>query len=171
MSKKRGTGINVGSISILVIFVLLCLTTFATLSLVSANADKKLTDTAAKSLLNFYSADSKAEEILANIDGGLKKADIGTSKQDYFNNCINSLSNFDAISTTLVEEKLTLSYIASIDDKKQLQVSLDILYPTKNSKERYKIVKWQTVNIAQAEDEVDATLNLWNGNDNLNISK
>ena len=40
--EKRSFGLSIGSSSILMVFVVLCLTTFATLSLVSANADYKL---------------------------------------------------------------------------------------------------------------------------------
>lgn len=41
-SKNHSAGISIGMVSILMIFVVLCLTTFATLSFVSARADLKL---------------------------------------------------------------------------------------------------------------------------------
>ena len=68
---KLNTGISVGSSSILVIFVVLCLTTFATLSLVSANADYKLTSRVAEETAGYYVADAQAEELLMQIDQGL----------------------------------------------------------------------------------------------------
>jgi len=54
-----------GSSSILVIFVLLCITTFATLSLVSAMASYRLAQQVAASSSAFYEADSRAVEIMA----------------------------------------------------------------------------------------------------------
>ncbi len=66
--KKINTGISVGSSSILVIFVVLCLTTFATLSLVSANADYRLTLRVADETADYYAADAQAEELLMQID-------------------------------------------------------------------------------------------------------
>ena len=42
MNKKRPMAFNIGTSSILIVFVLLCLATFAALSLVSANADYRL---------------------------------------------------------------------------------------------------------------------------------
>ena len=44
MKKRTQMGLGVGASSILLIFVLLCLTTFATLSLVSAQADARLSE-------------------------------------------------------------------------------------------------------------------------------
>lgn len=69
MAKSNlNTGISVGSSSILVVFVVLCLTTFATLSLASANADYKLTRRTADEAAAYYAADAKAEDILMQID-------------------------------------------------------------------------------------------------------
>ena len=42
MKKKTRIGLNIGTSSILLVFVLLCMVTFAVLSFVSANADYKL---------------------------------------------------------------------------------------------------------------------------------
>ena len=41
-SRKKQFGMNIGSASILLVFVILCLVSFAVLSIVSANADSKL---------------------------------------------------------------------------------------------------------------------------------
>lgn len=41
-SKKKQFGMNIGSASILLVFVILCLVSFAVLSIVSANADSRL---------------------------------------------------------------------------------------------------------------------------------
>ena len=44
MASRKSYGANVGSSSILLIFILLCLVSFAALSIVSANAHIKLSD-------------------------------------------------------------------------------------------------------------------------------
>lgn len=74
MREKSGvaSGVGVGGSSILVIFVLLCLTTFATLSMVSAGADLRLTDRTVETVQEYYAADARAEEILARVDGVLR---------------------------------------------------------------------------------------------------
>nr|WP_122012959.1 hypothetical protein [Maliibacterium massiliense] len=71
---KRGTqkaapsmGIGVGSVSILAIFVVLCLTAFAALSLVSARADVKLARKSADAGAAYYAAEAQAETRLAAL--------------------------------------------------------------------------------------------------------
>lgn len=167
MSRKIGTGINIGSISILIIFVLLCLTTFATLSLVSANADAKLSNTAADSLSDYYLADARAEEILANIDSKLKDVSFNKTKQQYFNDCITSLSKLSNISTNIENEKLTINYNIKIDDKNELNVALSVVYPKKSDDKLYRILKWKSVHTEQ--EIVEETLNLWDNNENNDI--
>ena len=70
---KRGGSFNVGASSILVIFVLLCLTTFSTLSLISANADHRLTTKAAESAQNYWEANNKAQQVLAKLDTAISE--------------------------------------------------------------------------------------------------
>ena len=61
------TGIGVGSSSILTVFVVLCLTTFATLSMVSARADLRLSTRAADLVTAYYSADAQAQRLMADL--------------------------------------------------------------------------------------------------------
>ena len=58
---------NVGGSSILVIFVLLCITTFATLAMVSATASLRLATQVAQAADAHFAADSRAEEKLARL--------------------------------------------------------------------------------------------------------
>lgn len=60
----------VGASSLLVIFAVLCLTIFALLSVSTVQADGRLSDHAAKAVVNYYEADTKAEEILAKLRAG-----------------------------------------------------------------------------------------------------
>jgi hypothetical protein len=67
MGNDGNVGTGTGGISILAIFVVLCLTTLAALSLVSAQADSALAERAALSSVQYYEADAAAEEKLAEI--------------------------------------------------------------------------------------------------------
>jgi hypothetical protein len=69
-SANPGTGIS----SILMIFVVLCITTFGVLSFVSARADLKLTEANAQTVQTYYSAEEKAQRILAQLDALLQRA-------------------------------------------------------------------------------------------------
>ena len=66
---RNDTGVSTGTggISILAIFVVLCLTTLAALSLVSARADYALAEKTAMSSVQYYEADAQAEETLAAV--------------------------------------------------------------------------------------------------------
>lgn len=80
-SKNHSAGVSIGMVSILMIFVVLCLTTFATLSFVSARADLKLSKKASDSVSEYYAADSAAETYLAQIASQLETADSSCSRQ------------------------------------------------------------------------------------------
>ncbi len=85
MSKKKSMGVNAGSSSILLIFVILCLISFATLSIVSANADYKLGQKILTRTTAYYDACNQAEESIAAIDCTLWNV-YGTSSnaEEYF---------------------------------------------------------------------------------------
>ena len=68
MNKSRKTGpMTVGTSSLLVIFAVLCLTVFALLSISTVEANRRLSDSAADAVLDYYKADRAAEEILARL--------------------------------------------------------------------------------------------------------
>lgn len=55
--RKKSPKMNVGSVSIVVIFVVLCLTVFAVLSFTAANSEKALAEKGAEAIENYYAAD------------------------------------------------------------------------------------------------------------------
>lgn len=60
----------VGGSSLLVIFVVLCLTVFALLSVSTVQAEKRLSDKAAQAVADYYRADLEAEKIFARLRAG-----------------------------------------------------------------------------------------------------
>lgn len=68
MSKQNAPGIQVGSSSILVTFVLLCLITFATLSLVTVKGDENLSRDAGENVSAYYEAEKTAQTIIGEAD-------------------------------------------------------------------------------------------------------
>ncbi len=77
MKTKDKFGISAGVSSILMVFVVLCLTTFGVLSLVTARADETMTDRTGQTVTNYYEADSKAQQKIAEIDSVLSTAAMG----------------------------------------------------------------------------------------------
>ena len=78
-SKKKQFGMNIGSASILLVFVILCLVSFAVLSIVSANADSKLSNRVLERTTAYYDACNQAEQSLAGMDQNIIRRQKKTS--------------------------------------------------------------------------------------------
>lgn len=146
MRKYYSSSIGVGGASLLLIFVLLSFTTFATLSLISANADMKMVLKDAQAVSNYYEADSKAEEIFAQI----KEMGMGLGPV------------VDGVQIEKKDEMFIISYSVPIDERRNLEVKLD-LNPANNPE--YSIKQWKTVVEEEAYEETLDETNLWDGED------
>lgn len=85
--KRTDTPPAVGGSSLLVIFIVLCLTVFAVLSLSSVQADGRLSTASAEAVQAFYEADCKAEEILAQLRQGIVPEGVTVSEDRYCYEC------------------------------------------------------------------------------------
>ncbi|MEG1869873.1 MAG: hypothetical protein RR205_03380 [Oscillospiraceae bacterium] len=160
MRKGTGASINTGTTPILVIFVLLCLTTFATLSMVSANADLKLTSRASAASAAYYTADATAQEKLSEIDTILMNTPTTKPKDEYFALCTSVLKTLPGISVPNGKE-ITVNYQIPIDENRVLEVSLEILYPPQANGKRYTLKAWRP--ISSGEWIEDDSINVWDG--------
>lgn len=130
--KKPFFGMNIGTSSILMIFVILCLVSFATLSIVSANADSKLSLRVLERTTAYYNACNIAEECLADIDSTLQSVYLSTDSAEEY---------FSTVSTGK-------SYTIPISDTQALQVMIEINYPETDEDVFYRITAWQIINTA-----------------------
>lgn len=131
MSTKKKTffSMNIGSASMLLIFIILCLVSFAALSLVSANADKRLSQKIADRTLRYYEACNGAEQSLSGLDAVLQSQfSVSETPEDYF--------------ATVGHTK---SYAIPISDTQTLYVEIEILYPETSSQTFYRILSWQVI--------------------------
>ena len=129
MNKKKNFGVNIGSASILLIFVILCLVSFAVLSIVSANADNKLTQKVLDRTTAYFEACNNAEASLAAVDDTLR-------------NVYSSSADADSYFQMVGHSK---SYAIPISDLQTLQVTIEILYPTQDDDPFYHITSWQVI--------------------------
>lgn len=142
MKKNGGTGVSTGGVSLLVIFVLLCLTAFAVLSLVSAQADRRMTERTADSVTNYYAADSAAEETLAAIRRSVEQS---RAEQDGLSFAQRSARAVRADVPGVSAEPadgggVVFSYDTPIDENRTLYVSV-----AADDAGGYRITRWQTV--------------------------
>ena len=77
----------VGASSLLVIFAVLCMTVFALLGLSTVRADSRLSDIRVQAVTDYYAADCRAEEILAQLRGGTIPGDVTLANGVYQYSC------------------------------------------------------------------------------------
>lgn len=136
MRGKKRYGLNIGTSSLLIIIVILCLVCFSGLSITSANADYRLSKRLADRTTAYYEACNQAQSSLAELSEKLEELyNQSASKADYENKIKESL-----------QDSLTFSY--SINENQILQVSISPLYPDTAESDFIQITGWQIVNIA-----------------------
>ena len=138
-NKRKSYGVNIGSSSILLIFVILCLVSFAVLSIVSAQTDYKLSCKLAERTTKYYEANNEVEAYLRDLQASLDKIykDSATA-DDYF-----ALAGHDT------------TFSIQLSDQQMLNVHLTILYPG-DGKGYYEINTWKVE--TQDTLELDDTL-------------
>ena len=151
----------IGSSSLLVVFLVLCLATFAILSLSSAKSDYSFSERLAEHKSNYYEASSHAEALLANIDQLLEET--YRSKPMTWEEYLDALTLAFMVSSqascsfsTQTGEPI-VSYQIQVDDRQILFVELKVTNPLENP-HYYEILTWKTAPSSQWES--DDTLNL-----------
>lgn len=77
----------IGGSALLVIFAVLTLSVFAFLSLSTVQAEKRLADSAAQSVSDYYGADTQAEVIFAQLRSGELPPEVTISENIYSYQC------------------------------------------------------------------------------------
>lgn len=154
--KKKHTFLNIGTSSILLVFVLLCLVTFAILSIVNANMDYQLSKKNADHTRAYYQADLTAKQELAEIDDILYSAYKSQTFSDaasYYSYVIKLLS--DAGDYTFDQDYSTprMYFKVPIADNQILNVTLELQFPSKTGEQFYRVVTWNSQSDSTWEPE------------------
>lgn len=159
--KKHPSFTSIGSSSLLVVFLILCLVTFAILSLSSAKSDYSLTERLAKHKSDYYEACAQAETILDSIDQRLEETWLSEtmSLEEYLDVLNQELLTDSSTPCSMSTEDGVpiISYQIPVDYRQTLFVKLQVTDP-QNSQNYYKILTWQL-----------APSNTWEGDDTLNL--
>ncbi len=153
--KPQSTFVNIGSSSLLIVFLVLCLTSFAILSLSSAQNDYTFSKRLAGHKTEYYEASSRAELILGEIDKILEEnagepaaaaAALNGREIDHI-----------ALSCTGdgTEADTMISYQVPSGEKQALQVSL-LVTDGPEQETYYQIRTWRLISTAdwQADDSL-----------------
>lgn len=152
-------GNSMGISLILVVFILLSLITFGTLSFMLANSDDGLSISASENIIEFYDADMLAQEQLQDIDAILANAyEVAESEADYVAMVEEAFANTSNVEIVLhtdaetqegdesqeeIEIKEGIAYLTfqiEVSDKEVLVCTLEILYATGDR--YYNIESW-----------------------------
>lgn len=138
-NKRKSYGVNIGSSSILLIFVILCLVSFAVLSIVSAQTDYKLNCKLAERTTKYYEANNEVESYLRDLQASLEKIyEDSATAEEYF-----AVAGHDT------------TFSIQLSEQQMLNVHLTILYPG-DGKGYYEINTWKVE--TQDTLELDDTL-------------
>lgn len=134
--KNKSQNINVGSSSILMIFVVLCLICFASLSLVSATSDYKLSKKFAEKTTAYYDACNMAESSISSIDASLKASAVLLTEDEYFT----KVGTF-------------ISFYVPINELQSLYISLSPQYPANKYEPCYLLTNYEVITLKPLETE------------------
>lgn len=161
---------NIGSVTLMMIFIVLCMVSFAALSLSTAASDYQASQKSAKHVKEYYHASNQAEETLASIDMTLSDDYQHTTDMASYFSLVRS-DYADTPDFTLTEDngKLVISYQTPLNNKQALTTSLQVQYPSKGASENdsgntsendgfYKIISWQVVSTTE-----------WNGDNSVKL--
>lgn len=159
MKKNKVFGIGVGTTSVLMLFIVMCLVMLAILSYMIVKTDTGMVDKKANYSIRYQMADSVAVDTLAKIDE--KLYEISDKKILFANEieCRDIMDTLDGISVDYTKKHI--AYRVGLDDDSYLDVLLRINVKNNlvNKKERYKILKWNMV--TETKEIGNDTLNVW----------
>lgn len=143
---------NIGSTSLILIFIVLCLATFGLLSLSSAKGDWNLAQKGAASARIYYQADSDGESFLKMADEKIKEAFSEPGEEGLENALEKTLGDYYREDSGTVETDIPMEY------GQVLHIALQV---TKEGKNLYEISEWKVFN--QDEYEIDDSMPVWTG--------
>jgi len=156
MGNRKYSGVGVGSTSIIMILVVLCLTTFSILSYSSSRVGEKFAKKSKTFTALYYLADKNANTTLSKIDGVLFESsgdNIG------YGDGVLSLDKIAGVSVLEKTNCYIVNFNSTISDSRMISVELEI--PLNPSNERYKITKWLATSVGiEYEDDIP---DLWDG--------
>ena len=141
MTQPKKSFISIGTASIVLIFVLLCLLTFAVLSLVSARANLRLSQKSADRTTDYYAAENAANDILLTLE-------------DIIDSCLKDGGDRSLLSRVLDEAEMAgldvseadgvLRYDVPLGEDQTLAVELLLSETPFPNGKYYEITAWNT---------------------------
>lgn len=158
---KNDISMGMGGTLVIVIFVVLCLTVFATLSFTTAYSDLKLVNKTQEMISDYYETEGTAEKTLSEIYDIMIEAAVDNS-DDYYNRLSVLLSSAEDVNILNDDKNDFKIYYETHGNKNQkICVTLKITKDASN-KPRYEILTWNLSNIELPVYE-EQYIELWEG--------
>ena len=139
-----------GVTTILMAFVMICIITFSTLTLVTANSDYKLSKKVADKNEEYYKAEAEAYAKLEEID---------ETCLDLYGEALDANEYYQLLSERYsLDEDQTLSYTVAAGESQTLTVTLLLSYPESAYDGFYTITGWQLSTASLAVEETNLHL-------------
>lgn len=148
---------NIGSVSLLMTFIILCLVTFSTLSLSHSASEYRYSLKLAEHNQAYYAASAKASVTLAKIDAILNEA-YKDNRAGYCGEVAEKLAQLGNVATDFSGDVWTVSFTTPVDDAQALQVVLTLNQPEDSAGGYYKITSWR-----------ESNARVWKGDDSLHL--
>lgn len=159
------SGANIGSASLILIFIVLCLGTFGLLSLTSAKNDLDLAERNAAAVAGYYQADASGEEFRMEVDRLAKEA-AGQSRktpEDYLAEALESSgqesSGISGITKGFLPEEKSAWAEIGMDNGQALSIKIRV--ETEEGPGSTSVRQWMVYN--REEYEIDQDMPVWSG--------
>lgn len=159
MEKKKQPVVTMGTSSILVIFIILCLVTFAMLSLASSKASLTYAEKIAGRTSDYYTACNQGEELLAEIQTALTEIPAEAPAQ-YYRDAYKALQHIEGVRAELPEpsQAPVISYQIPVNEDFILDCRLEVTFPRQLQDPLCRIISWKEVSVKD-----------WKPDDSLNL--
>lgn len=157
--KKEERILQTGFLSLVLVFVVLCLVVLSVLSLSTAVADSNLAKKSTDNVIEFYKADSLGEEWLKELNEKIiMSADLGMDEE--YDNALKLYYREDFDTNTGI-----IKCMISINDRQELAIEAKrherVIVDT--GRKNYSIRLWKVLNTQ--EYVIDETVDVWSGGD------
>ncbi len=148
-NNTRPAGIGTGYLSLMMIFVVLCLTMLAALSFSAAESERKYSEKAAEYTKVYYEADARAKYTLAKVAEAVGNY---TDYSDFM--LIGELDGIGGLTYESRPDRIDISWTTKINDRQSIYSEIRI------TEAGLDITDWRTIQGSEPEEE---PLNVWMG--------
>ena len=149
--QESGFKANIGSSSLILIFIVMCLVTFGMLSLTSAKSDLSLANRNADAVTEYYRADTEGEAFYRMVAGEVKTVCANASGHE------ERLALLEKVLGEYYKDGAAVTEVA-MDRAQALHIELETDLDGEGS---VRVAKW---NVIQTEDyEIDDSMPVWGG--------